>query len=738
MADGYPTRTPTRQSFAFEPVRPAASPSAATGQSRGAQIVGGESQGGAVAQGPQTDPAPIGAGLGQFFEQLMEPHLKQRQQEEFFKGYTRAQSGVALSELDKSGTKANAFFGTPYAAQGAQFFAARTKLDDWTVARYGEIDTLKKLPPDELAKVLATKSQELLTGNPGADMLIQSGLLESYGPLNNAVAKARVEWQQSDGLNNWANSASAAGDAFQAAAQAQTALDQPTDKDNSGFAGAGQKFLSSLIKPEGMTDETYKTGMYNAYVGYMQRGNFFAVRALKAAGIDKMFDPDQQIKLEDTYHRYAQRKMGDAVMAYLLPDIGALEDQMAKGHLTPLDVQNELVRMNNVIKSKTGVEEDLFDWKDIQANDRTVMATVLANWRRAQERKWQIEDRNFAAAQKQNDIQQENASVRAAWAAGDVNGAIALGLPDTSFNAVALAEYRGGDYSGLQRSFIKGKWVSPAVKNEVQAGIESSVGEQYGKNFERSHQQWLAMNKLNPGMTASYYGDWNDKMRAFDTLSRQLGPQMAFTRAFGDPSKYSAASLPPEIRREAEKAIDAAVATKQPSWYNVFGTSLNTSAVRVMKGAITDRVALGIKNSDSDPTALARESLDASIADGTVQVAGEFAWRAAKGTKPFDKQIGLQADEAGVVFKRVTDEWLRKAGFSDGASSSAAYDIDYVQTPHNGTALHIVARKADGSDRRSVIIPLTAYKKGRDQLYPKKPGGKFLEGAALGAGYLTN
>jgi len=647
----------------------------------------------------------------------MEPHLKQRQQEEFFKGYTRAQSGTALNEITKPGSPLTKIFGPTAYEQGAQFFTAKSRVDQWTVDRYGEMDTLKKLPPDELAKVIASKSQDLMTGDPGADMLIQSSLLESYGPLNNAVAKSRYAWQQNEALNAWGSAAVSGGASFQAAAQAQAGLDQPTDQDNSAFVAAGKSFLGGLAKPVGMDDETYKKGMYGTYLKYMQDGNFFAVRALKSAGIDSIFNPDEQTKLEDAYHRYAQQKMGDAVMSYLLPDIGKLDEAMAKGTTSPLDVQKELIRMNGVIKTKTGVDEDLFDWKAIDGKTNTIMGTIMANYRRAQDRQWQIEDRDFAAAQKQNDIQQENASVRAAWAAGDVNGAITVGLPSTSFNAVALSEYRTGDYAGLQRSFIKGKWVSDAVKNEVQAGVESSIGEQYGKNFERSHQQWLVMNKLNPGMAASYYGSWNDKMRAFDTLSRQLGPQTAFQRAFGDPAKYSMENLPPDKRREAEKAIDTAVANRQPGWFmSWFTDTPNSSAVRVMQGVATDRVALGINNSDSDPTALARESLDAAQADGSLQVSGEFAWRTAKGTKPFDKRLGVLPDEGARIFRAVVDEHLRKAGMQNGASPDNVYDIDEVTTPKGETAFNIVARAADGSKRVRVLLPMSTFMQGRDQL----------------------
>lgn len=74
-----------------------------------------------------------------------------------------------------------------------------------------------------------------------------------------------------------------------------------------------------------------------------------------------------------------------------------------------------------------------------------------------------------------------------------------------------------------------------------------------------------AMYKANPGMTAQYYGSWHDKMRAFDTLARQLGPQNAFLRAFGNSAMYGTQAIPGRLRKEADEAIASAVSSQQPA-----------------------------------------------------------------------------------------------------------------------------------------------------------------------------
>jgi hypothetical protein len=720
MATGYDRRQPTRETFAFEPATPAQARPQLSGQSRGAQVVGGESQGGVVAAGPQTDAAPVAAGLGQFVEEFMRPHVQRRQQEEFFKGFAEAQSGVAVEEIAKSHGGFSKVFGPTSYLQGAEFFTAKAKIDEWTTARYAELDTLKKMPPPEFAKLMARTSQEMLTGDPYANQAIQAGLIEASAPLMNAVSKARYSWQQGEAANAYTQSGDKAAGALQAAAVAQAKLSDPSDEDGSAFVAQGQAFLGSLVKPEGMADETYKKSLYSLFKGSMQSGNFYAVKLMRQAGIDKVFSEDELTKLEDAEHKYGNRvleqftaddpEFGKLVMEYeqARGDIRA----GAQGAKTPMQMAQLVGRLNAHVRARTGIDRDVFDAKELRGEVRSLVDLSVSARQRAQDHVWQIEDREdrqqFEREEDERDDREAAASAGVAWSSGDWNAAFAGGVERKHFEALALRDFRGGKLDGLARAFRVSHEVSNSVKSDILAGVEGSIDEQYGKNFQTAHTRWQSMYRANPGMTAAYYGEWHEKMRTFDTLSRQLGPASAFTRAFGDSARYSAARLDPAVRKTADTAIKDAVADRQPSWWNPWGgPTFNDNAVAVMQNVLRERVAMGMQNSDTQPGVLANEALTAALADGSLQVAAGQAWRAAPGSKPFRNQIGLQQDEADDVFDTLVNDRLKRAGFQAGTSGHL--DINYINTPKGDTALHIVGRDDEGH-RASVIIGIPDFK----------------------------
>src|SRR4051794_9684608 len=104
MATGYDTRQGGRDSFASSgpALERLGQQGSASGQSRGAQRVGGDAVAGGAPNAQVTDPGSGAADLGSFFAKALQPYVERRQQQQFFNGMVRAQSGEAISELAKS------------------------------------------------------------------------------------------------------------------------------------------------------------------------------------------------------------------------------------------------------------------------------------------------------------------------------------------------------------------------------------------------------------------------------------------------------------------------------------------------------------------------------------------------------------------------------------------------------------------------------------------------------------
>lgn len=704
-----------RESFAFRAPVPVEARAASTGQSRGAQVVGGRTQGGAVVAGQQTDPGAIAGGLGEFFGQLMQPYVERKQQEKFFEGFTAAAEGKAISELSDSGNPVTKIFGPSSYEQGAQFYTAQKAVTDWSQAQTADVDNLKKLDPAEVPKVLAERARAAMTGDPYADQMIQRSLIEQAGPMVSTIAKKRVEYQQQQAVIAQQGAWGSAAANLQTVMDAQAGVTDPTDPRSVAASQATTNFLGMFVKPEGMTDDSYKRGLKGALRAAAQSGQFHAITALRKAGIDGIFDDDESAKLEDMYHRYGQRAMSEAAPRLLQQAMDDYSALYAKGRMTPTEARNKLLAMNATMRAHTGVDEDMFDFNEIKGEVRSLSSLIVANHWRAVERGWQLEDRQFAADQRARDRAQDNAdeshAVGLAWASGEVASAIVGGLPTDKFQQKALQDWAGGNLGNITKAFRTSQWVSSALKDRVQAGISSSLDEQYGQSMQTVYGQWKNMVAANPGMAASYYGEWHQKLRAFDTLQKQLGPAAAYKRAFGDSSMYSDSNIAPEKRKQAREAIDAAVGAQQPGRVSsLFGAfRLNSSALGVVRGIAEDRVALGLQNSDTPAAVLAPEAINAAKADGSLQMAGRFAWRAPVGTTPFHTQLSLLPDEAGRVFEQVVDQRLKARGVAKGVDADG-FTIAYMKNPQGVNGVGIMAHSKDGSPPAHIWVAMSDFR----------------------------
>lgn len=736
MAIGYDTRPTLRQTFTSDAPAPVQTQSGATGQSRGIGIIGGESRGGVVTAGMETNPGDLTTGLSGFIETLIAPDVARRQQQKFFEGFVAAQSGQSIDEIGSNGGAVSKIFGPTGFQQGAEFYTARKAVTDWQANQLADMDRLKRLSDADLSKHLAETSQAMMTGDPFANQMIQASLIEASGPLISAVAKERYKFGQETAMNAASGAWASSANSLQGLMTSLAALDpkDPTYEAQSTTAKSSvQAFAAGMAQPHGMDDETYRSGLYSFMRKSMQDGQFYAVEVMRRAGIDRVFDDEQRTKLEDAYERYGKRVMGDvATTEPFVERMGRMMEAQAKGR-TALEVAKGFADYNAAMRVATGIDEDFFDASDIKAGMSSAIEAVVSAQRRAvkrqqqladmmQQRKWKLEDDaadRAAAAQ----------AAGAAWASRDVTGFEALGGDTKLINARALKEFREGNLGNITAVFKQSGWVAQSVQQDVQAMVTGSIEENYNDRAKLAHAAWRSFYAASPGAAAAYFGKWHQPMQTFDTLQKSLGPNAAYRRAFGDAARFAPASIPAGRQKEAAAAIDTAVQSMQPSFGGLFGGfTLNATGLAAARSLLTDRVAMGMQGSDQDATTLAQEQLQAAVSDGSLQLAGSFAWRAAPGTKPFRALVGLQADEAGKLFHSVVHTRLKAAGFSEGLGTkrdsgsavenaiAAPFDyflgrnapvsfdaIHYVEMPNGKPAVAMRAIRKDGESRMLVI-----------------------------------
>jgi hypothetical protein len=675
----------------------------------------------------------------------MQPYVARKQKERFFEGFTKAASGAGVEELVNSQGPINRIFGPTGYEQGAQFYSANSSLDKFSSEVITDIDALKQMDPAEAAKALSAKSEALMTGDSGTNMLIQAGLIERMTPVMATVAKARVQWQQTTAINSMTTAHDDAANAFQGLAVASAALSDPSDETKLAYTAGVNTFLGGRGKPEGMTDESYLTYLESSAMSDIVGGRFYAVEAMRGAGAWKQMPEETQTKLDLAYERHSAKASQKAALPFV-PDLIALETNIKLERISPMDAAAELARINAGVMAGSGTSIPLFDYKDFKASAGSVVDVLVAGDLRRQSRVeqiadantrrgWDIEDRDLREAERaaagEADAAEEatlSAQIATTWAMGDPVAGVAAGVPAKEYDRMALVEVRSGNVSGVIKAFKTTGWVSRVAAQALQAAVTSSIGEEYNPDVKQSHAQWTVMYNASPSAAAAHYGPLMGPMLKFNNLLKSTTPQNAFSKAFGDPTIYHPAAMPDGIKATAAKAIGDAIDGTESSSWNPFGaTHLNASGRKTMTALLTNRVAaLATGDNSLSPELLVTMALKDATADGSVERYGAFSWGNKSGTTPLSTLVGLKGADMDTVFSKVVGRQLKAAGYEAGADGQD-YTITRTKLPNGHPALWIEARGDDGSQHSTTVTvaDFKAYSQQlRDVKFIKQNGAK--------------
>ena len=715
MAKGYENRQQGRNSFAFNPAAPVQTRSGADGSFRGAQTVGGRSTGGTGGADEFTAATPMASGLGQFFEELMAPHVKRRQDEVFWDGFTAQSRRNAGEEIKSRGGIISKIFGPTGYEEGAVFYRANTNVENWANKKLSEIDDLKRLAPEELSKTIYADYQSLLTDDPLVNQTIQGSMFKAAQPVLDAVQKARVSWQQEEGKSNHA--------AFlMARAERQQAYlsDEKNIPDQATVDATLADFLNAAQKPYGMTDESWHDNIVTVTRRMAQMGYGYGVQAMVKAGLLDTLQPEDQLRLEDSLLRYAGRASNGALARPEIRDelakLKAEEALVRIGRPVPGGAAGHMQRLqalNDRVKRITGFDHDLFDAKEIVQGGMTIVQGLAAFEERRKARLEQLEDMETRRRWEKEDEAEEAAeaatAAHAAWATGDVQEALLRGtVLEKDFEQIANNALERGQYAELARAF-DGGWKSGVVRNKVQSAAQRSIGKQYTDATKQAYEQWKAMRAASPAMAQAYYGP--TLMAQMENFNRQvgtLGPNMAFQQAFNNPFQYHTASWPVAKQREAKAAIKKIVDTRgERGW---FGRGLNESAREALTETIWRESAVIAHNSDRLPDDIVTDTGKSVLSDGRFEGYGRLGWRNPEGMATIGSLIGLRSNPelADKVVAGVIDRRLKTAGFADGAGAER-YFIQRIKDEHDRPALYV--RAGAGDEARLVIIGLAEFQK---------------------------
>ncbi len=734
MATGYDQRQPTRGSFAgTQAPQPVQRQSLANGQSRGAQITGvGQGGWGGVAAGRQTDPGDIAGGLGQLVERIMQPYVEARQQEQFFKGFTDAEGGRAVAEAKQTGVLSKIFGPTGY-EQGAVAYTAVAKNAEFNSYILDNKEELAKLPREERGRLLADKSKSLMTGNPFADRLIQSNLVEMAQPTMNTLEKASFAWQQVEGVRAQASAGEGGADVFEKTAQAQMTLGERAD--TSAIVQAGNNLLATMRKPAGMEDSAHRA-MFSSFIrNQVAKGNFRTVEMFRQAGwlnSGGLLNDDQLASLETYQSTQASKKWADLKIAdpSLAVQYAAIEEGIDAGKITtPKQVLDLVGKANLSAAGSAGIPVAVAPLIGATAQEallgRLNSEKKSANLRveqRAYEQQKRDEQRKYDANQKLLDAQQKIQLAALMGANGSLGRAIAQGVVDhDSATTVMTQALDTGNYDFIVKQVAEGPNTMSILSPLITGGFEASVGVGPTPAFERSMARFSGLYKVNKGaalLAADKHGP--DALAYMEAINAKVPAAAAYQASFGRPHEFSDNYLPAGVTKKDAMAYAVKAVTHPDKWLlGLLGerVPLSGASRTMMAESIYQDAAAYSKRSGLDFEEATKAVAGQYEKSGRWERMGSVAWRNQPGSASLSGLVGVPPDTGDRLFNAVLDRKLKASGFAAGASSD---NLTGFRTEDHGMP-YVMVQASDAGNPVWVAISLDDLKAER-RAPTKKPG----------------
>jgi hypothetical protein len=712
MASGYETRTGGRDTFASQGpgiVQLAPRGSSISGDSRGVQRVGGDAAAGGVPNAGVTAPGPMADGLGEFFTKALKPYVERKQQERFFEGFTRAQSGEALEDLNKSGKGvAGALFGPNSLAQGAEFYTAMKSVNDWQTSMTERMDELKQMDPDSLSKELAKSSQAMMSKDPYVNMMVQQALIKKAGPMVDTITKARMGWIQDNAENAMFNGLNSAATSYQSSAVAQAKVNDPNDPGNASLAALTDDFKGMMQKPPGMTDDTYRTTLKKSMVSFLQNKNFYAYQAMVDAGVMNVLDDDGQKAVTAAYDQYKGHALEDAKGDHIEEMQRVYEAQQRtalglSGGMTPLQAIAAVDNINASISRETGIRERAYDSSFLNQTGKTVIDMIATAARRKQE----LAD---TEGLKLKNKEEQLGAANTAFGMGQSRAYLTADGDKGSLDQVYWQQYEKGNLKGLVANYVTDHYTDDNVGQRMQAKITSGNGENWTGEVEQGYKEWQAMYNGNNAAALSYYGpDVHGRMLKMNDLIQAGTPKVAaYQTAFGDLANSNAdQTLAPDKRKEIQTGLQAQIKSNGDAWFTRWfpktagwfgGHPMTEYSQNVLTDAATLMTANMQRTSHQSVANLSESAYRAAVTNHSAEYyGGNLAWRQKAGTQTVADYLKLSEDRTGAVLYKEIDERLRQVGNASGANSdyqilrSPAGKDGFVLTvlPQNGVPINI-------------------------------------------------
>lgn len=624
---------------------------------------------------------------------VIEPMIKQEQQELFLQGAQRQMQGEALTDIVDSQPWYSKIFGPSASAQGARKMAELTSVDQVVNGMAAQMPKLREMSPEDFQAELRNQTQQHLTGDAEADTTIQMQILESSQALIKAHTKEHYAYTQEQMQAQYTNGALVNAEQLQQGAQA--AAKGTLSKDE--FEALKWKTSASLQPMEGQSQESYFDSVHAAGVEAMQQGNWHYVKMMEDAGIVRAMPSKLRQQWHEERRTLESQSLNDLAMGDYHLQLATISAQSQAGRLSPNQVLAAVKQMNDKVAAETGITRPFLDGKEVES----LIQGNLTGIYRAQER---AQDKAEAAAEKRQEQLEKQRLVMLGIASGNSGNLVASGvlsgtdIQATANTMIADSINKGDDrwLSWTVNNFNQSGAKFNAVGSALEAGIRASQGEEYNPLWQRSMQIYSALQEAPGGAAAAaaYAGDAAPKMQeAYESIRGGMPPEIAYKHVFQRPQTAT-------ITKDNRKEIYSILHDKFEPMTGFGWLSDKEYLTDKQKQVITDLVHDPMQKYAAT-SLTAQEQFDKAWpgVSSKVDLLGPAAVRKQPDQPTLAATLKVTQQEASQVFNRTLEKQLRAAGLSDPE------DLDVTQTRYNGKDVYVIEAYKDGTHKWLTLSP---------------------------------
>jgi hypothetical protein len=564
---------------------------------------------------------------------ILAPQLEAEKNRKFVEGVQRAMGGEAVADMQAEQPWYSRIFGDTPAIEGARVYEVSNKVNEIVSQQTANMDSLKTLDPKSAAKHFSKLMDSQMTGDPNTDRLTAKGLLDHIPGLMKAQAKAYYGHVQKSAMDGLSKNMASSADSLQQAGQlyAEGTLSEQD------MAVRKAQFVNSIMPPAGINEENYGKVLAANIRRAAEAGAFHAVQAVKESGGFDALTPEQQNTVNAAVETAAKKHRDNYAFKYA-KEIAELRSDQAylPTGMATADIAKRYEQMNDAYKKLTGSPLGLFSSDEMANGLAGALNNIKAEERAAAKRANVLADRQATADAKLLAHQQQEAAVQSlvnegnVYLAGTVTKATKDEIDVAAYKAFTNADNPQVGTDLLRNNFIRGGYVNPIIKQQMQSLLRSSEGRDAPTaDFFAAAEKYqrLAGGSGSTALADAYFGDYAPKLERFIRMTggdaKNPNVAQAFAAAMDNSETQKPDPLPTKEAAKLAKEVSSKLDPMLPKWLGGLHLRDETAdmVAQLAEKHIADwRAVPGLTDSEA-----VSRGINSAVAAGRMELIGGFA-----------------------------------------------------------------------------------------------------------------